>query len=89
MKAVALAGLIPATWLAFGVVSWALSTFLFGWIAQPVMVVLPLTLLVGGVIWNIIIERNLEEGSVTGVLPSSGERGTPSDGSPKLPQAWP
>jgi ABC-type uncharacterized transport system permease subunit len=57
MRAAALAGLIPAAWLAFGVASRALSTFLFGWIAQPVMVVLPLTLLAGGVIWNIIARR--------------------------------
>jgi len=57
MKAVAIAGLIPAAWMAFGVASWALSTFLFGWIAKPVMVVFPLTLLLVGIIWNIARRR--------------------------------
>jgi hypothetical protein len=57
MKAVAIAGLIPAAWLAFGVASWAVSTFLFGWIAKPVMIAFPLTLLAVGIIRNIVARR--------------------------------
>src|SRR5438128_418206 len=57
LKAMAIAGLIPAGLLAFGIVSWATSTILFGWTVKPVLIAFPLILVVFGVIRSIVVRR--------------------------------